>query len=56
MARVPLKQWVAAGWLVAADRSRRKRAYELTATYRQYLGKLSATPGTGKKRPKPPER
>jgi Fic family protein len=56
MARVLLKQWVADGWLVVADPSRRKRAYELTASYRQYLRKLSAMPGTGKKRPKPPKR
>jgi Fic family protein len=52
MARVLLKQWVADGWLVVADASRRKRAYELTATYRQYLGKLSAMPDAGKERRK----
>ena len=44
MARVLLAQWVKAGWLVVADPSRRKRAYALTAIYRQYIGNLSAMP------------
>jgi len=44
MSRVLLKKWVEDGWLDVADPSRRKRAYELTAIYRQYLGNLSATP------------
>jgi hypothetical protein len=52
MARVLLKQWVADGWLAAANPSRRKRAYELTAAYRQYLDKLSAMPDAGKQRRK----
>ncbi|MBA7562804.1 hypothetical protein ES708_04457 [subsurface metagenome] len=38
MARVLLVQWVKDGWLVVADPSRRKRSYELTAIYRQYIG------------------
>jgi Fic family protein len=42
MARVLLQEWVQAGWLVVADPSRRKRAYELSAIYRQYVGGLSA--------------
>jgi DNA-binding transcriptional regulator PaaX len=42
MARVLLKKWVEDGWLDVADPSRRKRAYELTAIYRQYMGALSA--------------
>ena len=42
MARVLLKKWVEDGWLEVADPSRRKRAYELTAIYRQYIGDLSA--------------
>ena len=42
MARVLLGQWVEDGWLVIADPSRRKRAYKLTAIYRQYIGNLSA--------------
>ncbi|MEW6663923.1 MAG: Fic family protein [Thermodesulfobacteriota bacterium] len=42
MARVLLTKWGGDGWLTVADPSRRKRAYELTAIYRQYLGKLSA--------------
>jgi Fic family protein len=42
MARVLLTKWVKDGWLTVADPSRRKRAYELTATYRQYIGNLSA--------------
>jgi Fic family protein len=42
MARVLLTKWVGDGWLTVADPSRRKRAYELTAIYRQYLGSLSA--------------
>jgi hypothetical protein len=39
---VLLKKWVEDGWLDVADPSRRKRAYELTAIYRQYMGALSA--------------
>jgi len=42
MARVLLAGWVEDGWLVVADPSRRKRSYELTAIYRQYIGELSA--------------
>ena len=42
MVRVLLADWVRDGWLVVADPSRRKRAYELTAAYRQYIGALSA--------------
>jgi len=42
MARVLLAEWVGNGWLVVADPSRRKRSYELTAIYRQYIGMLSA--------------
>ena len=42
MARVLLNKWVEDGWLEVADPSRRKRAYELTAIYRQYEGNLSA--------------
>jgi Fic family protein len=42
MARVLLTKWVGDGWLTMADPSRRKRAYELTAIYRQYVGSLSA--------------
>jgi Fic family protein len=49
MARVLLQEWVRDGWLVVADPSRRKRAYELSAIYRQYIGGLSAM------RPKPAE-
>lgn len=48
MARVLLNQWVQDGWLAVADPSRRKRAYELSAEYRQYIGRLSAM-ATGKK-------
>lgn len=36
MARVLLKEWVDAGWLVVADPSRRARRYALAAEYRQY--------------------
>jgi Fic family protein len=42
MVRVLLGQWVKDGWLSVADPSRRKRAYKLTAIYRQYIGNLSA--------------
>ena len=42
MARVLLTKWVKDGWLTVADPSRRKRAYDLTAIYRQYIGNLSA--------------
>jgi Fic family protein len=44
--RVLLQQWVADGWLVVAEPSRRKRAYALSAVYRQYLATLSAMPGS----------
>lgn len=50
MARVLLTKWVEDGWLIAADPSRRKRAYELTAIYRQYMGNLSAMLGEKTKR------
>jgi Fic family protein len=39
MARNLLQNWAADGWLVVAEASRRKRAYTLSAIYRQYLGK-----------------
>ncbi len=45
MARVLLKAWTAEGWLVVADPSRKARAYELSATYRQYMDGLSAMTG-----------
>ncbi|MFQ5796235.1 MAG: hypothetical protein ACE5JP_14460 [Candidatus Bipolaricaulia bacterium] len=45
MARVLLGRWVEDGWLVIADPSRRARAYSLSATYRQYIGNLSAPSG-----------
>ena len=45
MARVLLRQWVADGWLTVANPSRRKRAYHLSASYRQYIGRLSAMHG-----------
>ena len=48
MVRVLLRQWVGDGWLVVADASRRKRAYALTAMYRQYIDGLSAMSGRGK--------
>lgn len=47
MARVLLHQWVDDGWLAVADASRRARAYELSASYRQFIGKLSAMPREG---------
>ncbi|MCI0478431.1 MAG: hypothetical protein L0Y55_19485, partial [Anaerolineales bacterium] len=42
MARVLLNQWVNEGWLVIADPSNRKRAYTLSAKYRQFIGNMSA--------------
>jgi Fic family protein len=47
MVRVLLQQWVKDGWLVVAEQSRKKRAYELTAVYRQYVGSLSAMKAKG---------
>jgi Fic family protein len=44
MARVLLQDWVRDGWLAIAAPSRRNRAYELTAIYRQYIGTISAMP------------
>ena len=45
MARVLQSQWVGDGWLVVLDASRRKRAYALSADYRQFIGSLSAMTG-----------
>jgi len=42
MARVLLGRWVVDGWLEVADPSRRARAYLLSASYRQFMGSLSA--------------
>lgn len=44
MARNLMQAWVGQGWLVIANASRRKRAYELSAIYRQFIGRLSAMP------------
>ena len=44
MARNLLQEWVAEGWLVVAQTSRRARAYGLSAIYRQFIGNLSAMP------------
>ena len=45
MARVLLGQWVQDGWLAVANASRRGRAYQLSAQYRQFIGNTRATPG-----------
>jgi Fic family protein len=42
MVRNLLQDWVTEGWLIVANPSRRKRAYQLSAIYRQYIGTLSA--------------
>ena len=42
MARLLLNTWVKDGWLVIANPSNRKRSYELSEIYRQYIGTLSA--------------
>jgi Fic family protein len=42
MARNLMQAWVAQGWLVIINTSNRKRAYTLSASYRQYIGNLSA--------------
>ncbi|MBN2250972.1 MAG: Fic family protein [Candidatus Altiarchaeota archaeon] len=44
MARVLINGWIEDGWLVVADPSKRGRSYELSAIYRQYIGRLSAMP------------
>lgn len=44
MARNLLAAWVKDGWLVMTSPSRRARGYALSAIYRQYIGRLSATP------------
>lgn len=41
-ARLLLQNWTGEGWLELADPSRRGRAYRLSASYRQVIGKLSA--------------
>ena len=42
MARNLVQGWVDDGLLVVVDASKRKRAYGLSAVYRQYVGSLSA--------------
>jgi Fic family protein len=42
MARTLIARWVEDGWLEVADPSRRARAYVLSASYRQFIGSLSA--------------
>ncbi|MDD5473583.1 MAG: Fic family protein [Candidatus Methanoperedens sp.] len=42
MTRLLLNNWVKDGWLVIANPSNRKRAYGLSAIYRQYIDSLSA--------------
>ncbi|MFZ2410409.1 MAG: Fic family protein [Candidatus Methanoperedens sp.] len=49
MARLLLNTWVKNGWLVIANPSNRKRAYGLSAIYRQYIDSLSAMPEVEKK-------
>lgn len=41
-ARVLLTEWVNQGVLIVANTSKRARAYELSAIYRQFIGSLSA--------------
>ncbi len=48
MARLLLNTWVKDSWLVIANPSNRKRAYGLSAVYRQYIDSLSATNGVEK--------
>ena len=43
MVRVLAQKWVKDGWLTVADKANRSRAYGLSAVYRQFIGKLSAT-------------
>ncbi len=45
MVRLLLKKWVADGWLIIAETSKRKRSYKLSAIYRQYIDSLSAMHG-----------
>jgi Fic family protein len=40
MARNLLQEWTSEGWLIVADPSRRGRAYQLSAVYRQFIGNL----------------
>jgi predicted ArsR family transcriptional regulator len=42
-ARLLLATWVGEGWLEVANPSKRARAYRLSASYRQVIGKLSAS-------------
>jgi Fic family protein len=42
-ARLLIKRWTEEGWLVVSDPSRKGRTYELSATYRQLIGNLSAS-------------
>jgi len=42
MVRVLVQKWVADGWLMVAQSSKRARAYGLTESYRQFIGSLTA--------------
>ena len=44
MVRNLIQEWVKQGWLVASEASRRKRAYALSAIYRQFIGNPSVVP------------
>jgi Fic family protein len=56
-ARLLLQRWTEEGWLLIANPSRRGRAYELSAIYRQFNGgeRLTATPRAGALPPGPAE-
>ncbi|MFH1962438.1 MAG: Fic family protein [bacterium] len=47
MVRILLKKWVDDQWLIVSDSSNRGRAYSLSAIYRQFIGKIRDTFGTG---------
>jgi len=42
MVRILVQGWVAAGWLVMTQASKKARAYGLADSYRQFIGNLSA--------------
>jgi MarR-like DNA-binding transcriptional regulator SgrR of sgrS sRNA len=42
MARNLVQGWVAEGWLVVAQASKRSRAYGLAESYRQFIGNCAA--------------
>jgi hypothetical protein len=42
MMRILMTQWVEEGWLTCVNKSNRSRSYGLSASYRQFVGNVTA--------------